>query len=124
MTHSSAARAAVEGYTRALAREWADVGVSVLAVAAGHFDTESLRKYPEVVWRGAALSVPLQRLGTMQEFAWLVALLASPLGRSLSGTVVTLDGAADNWWGAWPPTAIADPTGTVPTESRKPTTAR
>ena len=49
----------------------------------------------------------------MQEFAWLVALLASPLGRALSGTVVTLDGAADNWWGAWPPPTIADDEGTV-----------
>jgi citronellol/citronellal dehydrogenase len=124
MAHTGAARAAVEALTVELAERWRADGVSVVAAAIGRFDTESLRKYPEVVWRGAALSVPLQRLGTMQEFAWLVALLASPAGRSLSGTVVTLDGAADNWWGAWPPTAIADPTGTVPTESRKPTTAQ
>ena len=85
MTHSSAARAAVEGYTRALAREWAADGIAVLALAAGHFDTESLRKYPEVVWKGAARSVPLQRLGREQEHAWLVALAASPLGRALLG---------------------------------------
>ena len=54
MTHSSAARAAVEGYTHALAREWAADGIAVLALAAGHFDTASLRKYPEPVWRAAA----------------------------------------------------------------------
>jgi citronellol/citronellal dehydrogenase len=119
MAHTGAARAAVEALTVELADRWRADGVSVVAAAIGRFDTESLRKYPEVVWRGAALSVPLQRLGAMQEFAWLVALLASPLGRALSGTVVTLDGAADNWWGAWPPTAIADDAGTVPTESRK-----
>ncbi|MCW2984658.1 MAG: family NAD(P)-dependent oxidoreductase [Conexibacter sp.] len=124
MAHTGAARAAVEALTVELAGVWRAAGVSVVAAAIGRFDTESLRKYPEVVWRGAALSVPLQRLGTMQEFAWLVALLASPLGRSLSGTVVTLDGAADNWWGAWPPTAIADSAGTVPTEARKPTSDR
>ena len=64
MAHSSAARAAVEGYTRALAREWAPDGIAVIALAAGHFDTESLRKYPEPVWRAAARTVPLQRLGT------------------------------------------------------------
>jgi citronellol/citronellal dehydrogenase len=121
MAHTGAARAAVEALTVELADRWRGDGVSVVAAAIGRFDTESLRKYPEAVWRGAALSVPLQRLGTMQEFAWLVALLASPLGRTLSGTVVTLDGAADNWWGAWPPTAIADDAGTVPTEARKPT---
>jgi citronellol/citronellal dehydrogenase len=120
MAHTGAARAAVEALTVELADAWRGDGVSVVAAAIGRFDTESLRKYPEVVWRSAALSVPLQRLGTMQEFAWLVGMLASPLGRALSGTVVTLDGAADNWWGAWPPTAIADDAGVVPTEARKP----
>lgn len=119
MAHTGAARAAVEALTVELAARWRSEGVSVVAAAIGRFDTESLRKYPEVVWRGAALSVPLQRLGTMQEFAWLVAMLASPVGRGLSGTVVTLDGAADNWWGAWPPTSLAESGGTVPTEARK-----
>jgi citronellol/citronellal dehydrogenase len=119
MTHSSAARAAVEGYTRALAREWADDGIAVVALAAGHFDTESLRKYPEAVWRGAARTVPLGRLGREDEHAWLVALAASPLGRALSGSVVTLDGARDNWFGPWPPPAITDAGGTVPTEARR-----
>jgi citronellol/citronellal dehydrogenase len=120
MAHTGAARAAVEALTAELASGWRADGVAVVAAAIGRFDTESLRKYPEVVWRGAARSVPLQRLGTMQEFAWLVAMLASPLGRSLSGTTVTLDGAADNWWGAWPPPSLADDAGIVPTEARKP----
>jgi citronellol/citronellal dehydrogenase len=120
MTHSSAARAAVEGYTRALAREWAEDGIAVLALAAGHFDTESLRKYPEPVWRAAARTVPLQRLGREAEHAWLVALAASPLGRALSGSVVTLDGARDNWFGPWPPPTLLDDEGTVPTEERRP----
>jgi citronellol/citronellal dehydrogenase len=119
MAHTGAARAAVEALTVELAERWRADGVSVIAAAIGRFDTESLRKYPEIVWQGAARSVPLQRLGTMEEFAWLVGLLASPVGASLSGTTVTLDGAADNWWGAWPPPAIVDDEGTVPTEARK-----
>ena len=103
MTHSSAATPAVEGLTRALAAEWAGDGVAVVALAAGHFDTESLRKYPEPVWKAAARTVPLQRLGREEEHAWLVALAASPMGRALSGSVITLDGARDNWFGPWPP---------------------
>src|SRR5215213_5270896 len=67
MTHSSAARAAVEGYTRALAEEWAPDGVSVIALAAGHFRTDAIGKYPEVVQAGAARSVPLGRLGEPEE---------------------------------------------------------
>lgn len=118
MTHSSAARAAVEGLTRELAGAWAGDGVSVTAAAAGHFDTESLRKYPKEVLRGAALSVPLGWLGRMEEHAWLVALLCSPFGRLFSGSTVTLDGARDNWYGPWPPKALLDEEGDVPTEER------
>ena len=120
MTHSSAARAAVEGYTRALADEWAEHGIAVIAVAAGHFDTASLRKYPEAVWQAAARTVPLQRLGREEEHAWLVALCCSPLGAALSGSVVTLDGARDNWFGPWPPPALTAGDGEVPAEERRP----
>src|SRR5215213_347249 len=119
MTHSSAARAAVEGYTRALADEWSDRGIAVIAVAAGHFDTASLRKYPEPVWRAAARTVPLQRLGREAEHAWLVALCCTPLGAALSGSVVTLDGARDNWFGPWPPSSLTGDGGEVPAEERR-----
>ena len=124
MAHTGAARAAVEQLTRELAAEWARRHIAVVAAAIGRFDTESLRKYPEVVWKSAARSVPLQRLGTMQEFGWLVALLAGPLGRAISGSVVTLDGAADNWFGPWPPPTLSDDAGAVPTEERRPTSPR
>jgi citronellol/citronellal dehydrogenase len=120
MTHSSAARAAVEAMTKDLARELAGDGVACCAVAAGHFETEAIKKYPEAVRANAARTVPVQRLGDEREHAWLIALLASPLGRALNGSVVTLDGARDNWYGPWPPAALADEQGVVPTEARRP----
>ena len=119
MAHSGAARAAVEALTRELAGRWASRGVAVSAVAAGHFDTEALEKYPASLRAGMARTVPLQRLGAVQEHAWLVALLASPLGRAFSGSTITLDGARDNWFGPWPPPGLADEAGEVPTEERK-----
>jgi citronellol/citronellal dehydrogenase len=119
MVHSGAARAAVEAMTRELAERWAPDGIAVIAAAAGHFDTESLRKYPDQVWRAAARTVPVQRLGREAEHAWLIALLASPLGRALSGSVVTLDGARDNWFGPWPPPSLEGETGDVPIEERR-----
>jgi citronellol/citronellal dehydrogenase len=119
MTHSSAARAAVEAITREWAERWAVDGIAVSAVAAGHFETDALDKYPDVVHAGAARTVPLQRLGQPVEHAWLVALLCSALGRELSGSVVTLDGARDNWFGPWPPPTLADAEGVVPTEERR-----
>ena len=117
MAHSGAARAAVEALTNELAAAWAGDGVSVVAVAIGRFDTESLRKYPVELWRSAAATVPLQRLGDVAEYGWLIALLASGLGAAFSGSVVTLDGALDNWTGPWPPAGLARD-GEVPTEER------
>jgi citronellol/citronellal dehydrogenase len=119
MAHSGAARATVEALTRELARRWEPSGVAVTAVAAGHFDTEVLAKYPANVRAGASRTVPLQRLGTVAEHAWLVALLASPLGHAFSGSTITLDGARDNWCGPWPPPGLADESGAVPTEERR-----
>jgi citronellol/citronellal dehydrogenase len=118
LAHTGAARAAIEQTTREQADSWSERGIAVIAAAIGRFDTESLRKYPENVWRAAASSVPLQRLGTLDEFAWLITLLASPLGRELSGSVVTLDGALDNWDGPWPRDVMLDEEGNVPTEER------
>ena len=120
MTHSSAARAAVEALTLELAADWAGDGIAVIAAAAGHFETEVLSKYPEPVRRNVASTVPLQRLGRPEEHAWLIALLASPIGRALSGSTVTLDGGRDNWFGPWPPPGLRDERGQVPTEARRP----
>jgi citronellol/citronellal dehydrogenase len=121
MAHTGAARAAVEALTKELAAVWAVDGVSVTAVALGRFATESLRKYPVELWRRAAATVPLQRLGTLEEYGWLVALLASPIGARFSGSVVTIDGALDNWSGQWPPEDLVRD-GEVPTEERRPVT--
>ncbi len=120
MAHSSSARAAVEGLTKELAAEWGPSGVNVIALAAGHFSTETLRtKYPKVIVEGVAKTVPLQRLGTEQEFAWTVALLASPAGTALSGSVLTIDGARDNNFGPWPPPGATDEGGAPPQEERR-----
>jgi citronellol/citronellal dehydrogenase len=119
MAHSGAARATVEALTRELAERWVDAGIAVAAVAAGTFDTEVMVKYPASVRAGMSRSVPLQRLGDVAEHAWLIALLASPLGRSFSGSTITLDGARDNWFGPWPPEGLLDESGEVPVEERR-----
>jgi citronellol/citronellal dehydrogenase len=121
MAHSSAARAAVENLTRVLSIEWARFGIRLVALAAGQFATETLRtKYPKPVVEGVAGTVPLGRLGTEEEFAWLVAYLASPAGDFVSGSVLTIDGARDNWFGAWPPAGLTGEGGKPLAEERRP----
>ena len=120
MAHSSAARAAVENMTRVLSIEWARFNIRLTAIAAGHFATDALNKYPEPVRAGVARTVPLQRLGEPEEHAWLVAFLASRAGDYYSGDVITLDGARDNWFGPWPPPGLADEGGKPLAEERRP----
>ncbi len=119
MAHSGSARATVEALTRELSERWAGDGLTVSTVAVGTFDTEVMVKYPAAVRAGMSRSVPLQRTGTVAEHAWLVAMLASPLGRAFNGSTVTLDGARDNWFGPWPPPGLVDEEGEVPVEERR-----
>ena len=110
MVHSGAGRAAVENMTRTLSVEWARFGIRLTALAAGQFSTETLRtKYPEEVVAAMPGTVPAGRLGTEEEWAWLVAYLASPAGDFFSGGVITMDGARDNWFGSWPPGGLGEP---------------
>jgi len=121
MAHSSAARAAVENLTRVLSIEWARFGIRLTAVAPGPMGTETMRtKYPQAVVDSAAWTVPLGRLGTEEEFAWLIAYLASPAGDYVSGAVLTLDGGRDNWFGSWPPAGIVGESGKPLAEERRP----
>jgi citronellol/citronellal dehydrogenase len=68
---------------------------------------------------GMASTIPLGRLGRPEEVAWLVAYLASPAGDFTSGSVITVDGARDNWFGQWPPTALSGEDGSVIAEERR-----
>jgi NAD(P)-dependent dehydrogenase (short-subunit alcohol dehydrogenase family) len=121
MAHSGAARAAVENLTRSLSVEWARFGIRLNAIAAGQFATETLlTKYPRQIVESVAGSVPVQRLGKPEEFAWLVAYLASPAGDFFSGSVITLDGARDNWYGAYPLPEHVDHAGRPVAEERRP----
>ena len=120
MVHTGAARAAVENMMRTLSVEWARFDVKLVAIAVGQFDTETLRtKYPKAVVENVANTVPLGRLGTEEEMAWLIAYLCSPAGDFFSGCVLTIDGARDNWFGTWPPGGAAGEGGEPLAEERR-----
>jgi citronellol/citronellal dehydrogenase len=121
MAHSSAARAAVENLMRVLAIEWSRFGITLNAIAAGQFATDTLlTKYPQPIVDSLSSTIPLGRLGHPEEIAWLVALLASPAGDFFSGSVLTVDGARDNWHGAWPPAFAVSDGGQPLAEQRRP----
>ena len=120
MVHSGADRAAVENMMRTLSIEWARFGIRTCAIAAGQFATDTfVNKYPKEIVEVVDRTIPMGRVGESEEMAWLIAFLASDAGDFHSGSVITLDGARDNWFGPWPPPSITGESGKPPAEERR-----
>jgi 3-oxoacyl-[acyl-carrier protein] reductase len=75
--HYSAAKAAILGFTKAVAKELIVEGIRVNAVAPGHVDTGTLRGALEESRRLVANETPAGRLARQEEIAATVAFLAS-----------------------------------------------
>jgi NAD(P)-dependent dehydrogenase (short-subunit alcohol dehydrogenase family) len=104
MAHSVAARSGVEAMTRTLAVEWAGKGVLVNAVQPGIIASSGLRNYPAglELARETQREIPLKRLGSCEEVAWLVAFLAGPAGGYITGQTLIVDGGRTLWGRTWP----------------------
>ncbi len=88
----AAAKAAVVGFTKSLAREVGSRAITVNAVAPGFIDTDMTRALPENVRTGLLAQIPLGRLGTAEEIAHAVAFLASPRAAYITGTTIHVNG--------------------------------
>ena len=91
-TNYCASKAGIIGFTRALAKEGAKLGIPVNCVAPGYIDTEMTRSMPEKHLEEIKKMIPMRRMGTAREVADLVAFLASDKARYISGQVFTIDG--------------------------------
>lgn len=93
-TNYSAAKAALIGFTKSLAKEAAPYGICVNAIALGGTSTEMVSAMPEKAQQRLLQGVPIGRMCTPEEAAPVVRFLAdeelSPA--YLTGAVIPLDG--------------------------------
>jgi 3-oxoacyl-[acyl-carrier protein] reductase len=91
-TNYAAAKAGLNGLTRALAKEVAPYGVRVNAVAPGFIDTDMLGSMSDKARRAALAKVAMGRFGSAEAVAELVAFLLSDAAGYITGQVVRIDG--------------------------------
>jgi NAD(P)-dependent dehydrogenase (short-subunit alcohol dehydrogenase family) len=88
----SASKGGIVGLTLPIAREFARIGVRVMTIAPGTFDTPLLAGLPEAARQSLAQQVPFpSRLGRPAEYAALVRHIFE--NEMLNGEVIRLDGA-------------------------------
>ena len=88
----AAAKAGMIGFTKSLAREVGSRGITVNAVAPGFIDTDMTRELSEEQRQTLLSSIPLGRLGQVEEIASVVAFLASSEAGYITGETIHVNG--------------------------------
>lgn len=90
----STSKAGLINFTRHVASEWGEFGITVNALAPGAFESKMSRAAIAELKVRALTEVPLRRTGDDEDFKGAAALLCSDAGRFMTGQVVAVDGGA------------------------------
>lgn len=90
--HYSASKAAVIGFTKALAKELGPSGICVNCVAPGIIDTEMNAHIDPEDLKALYAEIPLNRMGTPEEVANVIYFLASDQAGYITGQVLAPNG--------------------------------
>ena len=88
----AATKAALDGFTRAMARELGARGITVNSIAPGYLRTEMTDSLDQVQLGQIERRTPLGRLGTPEDVVGALLFLVSPAGGFITGHVLVVDG--------------------------------
>lgn len=88
----SASKAGVIGLTKTIAREFAQRGINVNAIAPGYIETPMTDALPEKVKDGLRRMIPMERLGRPKDVAEAVLFLVSEASSYITGQVLNVNG--------------------------------
>jgi 3-oxoacyl-[acyl-carrier protein] reductase len=88
----SAANFAVDGFTQALAKELAPLGITANSVCPGLIGTARLDNMKPEAWDARIRSIPMHRAGSDSEVAELIGFLASPRSSYVTGQAINVNG--------------------------------
>jgi 3-oxoacyl-[acyl-carrier protein] reductase len=91
-TNYSAAKAAIIGFSRSLAKEMAPWGIPVNAVAPGFVETDMLGGFTDAQRTAAVGKVPMRRFASADEIAGVVGYLVLDAPTYLTGQTIVIDG--------------------------------
>jgi len=86
------AKHGLEGLTKVAALDYAEAGVRVNAIAPGPILTDNLARAGEAAQQGVAASLPLRRVGLVDEVAEATLWLCSDAAAFVTGTTLVVDG--------------------------------
>ena len=92
-TNYAAAKAGMHGFTKSLALEVANKGVTVNTISPGYIGTKMVMAIPQEVLESKILpQIPMSRLGKPEEVAGLVAYLSSEEAAFVNGANISING--------------------------------
>ena len=88
----SASKAGVIGFTKTIAREYAQRGINVNAIAPGYIETPMTEVLPDKVREDLKRMIPMERLGKPEDVAQAVLFLVSEASNYITGQVLNVNG--------------------------------
>lgn len=88
----AASKAGIIGFTKSVAREYAERGITANAIAPGFIDTDMTEKLKPEIKEGILKSIPAGKIGSPQDVAKAVLFFASESSSYITGQTLAVDG--------------------------------